>query len=91
MKATMIDARDNVAVVLGEVKKGDPIFFVRAGETGEITAQGDIPPYHKVACAFIPKGEPVVKYGEHIGLAAVDIPAGSHVHVHNVLSSREAL
>ena len=38
MKATMIDARDNVAVVLGEVKKGDPIFFVRAGETGEITA-----------------------------------------------------
>lgn len=91
MKAAMIDARDNVAVVLGEVKEGDPIVFVRAGETCEVTARGNIPPYHKIASTLIPKGEPVVKYGEHIGIAAEDIPAGSHVHVHNVLTHREAL
>lgn len=91
MKAAMIDARDNVAVVLGPVKKGDPISFFKGGAACEITAPGDVPPYHKIACAFIPKGAPVVKYGEHIGLAAQDIQPGSHVHVHNVLDNREAL
>ena len=29
-------------------------------------------------------GEPVRKYGEVIGFATADIPAGSHVHVHNL-------
>ncbi len=91
MKATVIDAKDNVAVVLGEVKKGDTVSFVKGDTACEITAPGDIPPYHKIASEFIPKGQPVVKYGEHIGLAAEDIQPGSHVHVHNVLSSREAL
>ena len=91
MKATVIDVKDNVAVVLGEVKKGDTISFVKGGKTYEITATGDVPPYHKIAYEFIPKGQPLVKYGEYIGLAAEDIQAGSHVHVHNVLNSREAL
>lgn len=91
MKATVIDAKDNVAVVLGEVKKGDTISFVKAGEAREVTATGDVPPYHKIASELIPKGQPVIKYGEHIGIATEDIQAGSHVHVHNVLSSREEL
>ncbi|MPM76868.1 hypothetical protein SDC9_123867 [bioreactor metagenome] len=91
MKATVIDARDNVAVVLGEVKKGDAGSFVKDGITYEITASSDVPTFHKIACAFIPKGQPVVKYGEHIGIAAEDIQLGSHVHVHNVLSKRESL
>lgn len=91
MKATVIDARDNVAVVLGEVKKGDLVSFVKGGIACEITASSDVPTYHKIASSFIPKGQPVVKYGEHIGIAAKDIPLGSHVHVHNVLSRRESL
>ncbi len=91
MKATVIDAKDNVAVVLGAVQKGDTITFRGAGIEGSITAQSDIPPYHKIARCDIPAGAPVIKYGEHIGLAACDIPAGTHVHVHNVLNNREAL
>lgn len=91
MKAILIDAKDNVAVVLGAVKKGDTISFVRGTAACEITAPGDVPVYHKIASAFIPQGQPVVKYGEHIGLAAADIQPGSHVHVHNVLSKRESL
>ena len=39
----------------------------------------------------IAKGEPVVKYGEHIGVAGADIRTGEHVHVHNVESHRETL
>ena len=39
----------------------------------------------------MPKGTEVVKYGEHIGLAACDIHVGEHVHVHNVQNHRENL
>ena len=53
MKATVIDAKDNVAVVLGEVKKGDTITWVKAGKTYEITAPCDIPVYHKIANELI--------------------------------------
>ena len=47
--------------------------------------------YHKVAIKEMPKGTEVVKYGEHIGLAACDIHVGEHVHVHNVQNHRENL
>ena len=33
-------------------------------------------------------GEPVVKYGSPIGTASADIAAGSHVHTHNLASTR---
>src|SRR5438874_6522912 len=39
---------------------------------------------HKLALRDIKKGEAVYKYGQIIGFASQDIPAGSHVHVHNV-------
>jgi altronate hydrolase len=39
---------------------------------------------HKIALRDIHKGEPVFKYGQIIGFANQNIPAGSHVHVHNV-------
>ena len=91
MKATVIDTKDNVAVVLGEVKKGEVITWVKDGKACEVTAPEDVPIYHKIANEFIPKGQPVVKYGEHIGLAAEDIQVGCHVHVHNVLNNRETL
>ena len=51
----------------------------------------DITIYHKLATRDIRKGEPVVKYGEHIGIASCDIKAGEHVHVHNVEGHRENL
>jgi altronate hydrolase len=39
---------------------------------------------HKIALSDIRKGEAIYKYGQIIGFASQDIPAGSHVHVHNV-------
>ena len=56
-----------------------------------IEAIDDVMIYHKVAIHAMKKGSPVVKYGEHIGLAAKDIQAGEHVHEHNVESHRENL
>ena len=43
-----------------------------------------IPMGHKVALTSIPAGEPVHKYGQIIGFATEEIPAGRHVHTHNV-------
>lgn len=44
-----------------------------------------IRPLHKVAIADIEEGGILRKYGQPIGLARGAIPAGSHVHVHNVV------
>lgn len=49
----------------------------------------DIPMYHKIARVPIKAGSEIIKYGEYIGEAECDIPAGSYVHTHNVLSIRE--
>ncbi|AEC01289.1 UxaA family hydrolase [Parasphaerochaeta coccoides] len=50
----------------------------------DITLLSDIPAGHKVALVDIPKGGKVIKYGYPIGGAKEDIPAGSHIHTHNV-------
>ena len=89
MKTIQINPDDNVAVAIEPIAKGDRL-EARGADLG-VTAKSDITIYHKVAIRDIPKGEPVVKYGEHIGLAAEDIPAGTHVHTHNVENHREAL
>ena len=75
-KCLRITPRDNVAVAL------EPL---SAGETVEgLTLRTDVPAGHKVALEDIPAGQPVIKYGFPIGSAKEDIPAGSHVHVHNL-------
>ena len=38
---------------------------------------------HKYALRDIKKGENIIKYGNPIGHATEDIPAGAHVHTHN--------
>ena len=43
-----------------------------------------VPFGHKLATRFIAAGEPVLKYGQAIGAATRDIPAGAHVHVQNL-------
>lgn len=42
---------------------------------------------HKYAIAPIKKGENVIKYGNPIGHATVDIAVGEHVHTHNVATN----
>ena len=90
--AMIIDAKDNVAVVVEPITAGDIVFWEDPnGEKKQLAAQTDVPIYHKIAIRPILCGEKIVKYGEHIGEAACDIPAGTHVHVDNVRSVREEL
>lgn len=84
-----IDDRDNVATlfcsapVLCQVEVVD-----RQGRRANVTVADDIPYGHKIALQPVRKGEPIIKYGEQIGIATEDIAVGQHVHVHNVESTR---
>lgn len=49
-----------------------------------LSPAGDIPAGHKRALSDIPKGSPVIKYGNPIGYAKENISKGDWVHVHNV-------
>ena len=89
--AMIIDAKDNVAVAIEPIAKGDNAVYVCEGREVSLPVLEDITIYHKLATRDIAKGEPVVKYGEHIGVASCDIKAGEHVHVHNVEGHRENL
>lgn len=89
--AMIIDAKDNVVVAIEPIAKGDTVTYACGGEEKSFTALEDVTIYHKLAARDIAKGEPVVKYGEHIGVTGADIRTGEHVHVHNVESHREAL
>lgn len=91
LNAMIVEPQDNVVVAIEPITKGDTVTYTCQGETKTLTAVEDITIYHKLAARDITKGEPIVKYGEHIGLAAVDIKAGEHVHCHNLEEHRENL
>ncbi len=74
-----IHPADNVAVALRDLSAGEAV----AG----VAVRDPVLAGHKLAVADIPAGAPVVKYGRAIGVARVDVSAGSHVHVHNVASA----
>jgi altronate dehydratase len=82
--ALVISARDNVATALEALITGRTLSLGAV----EVTVHEPIPAGHKISLAFIAAGQPVIKYGSPIGLASADIPAGAHVHTHNVASSR---
>ena len=80
MKGIRIHPDDNVAVALEDLRKGETLTL----DSVSVTAIEDIARGHKIALRDIKEGEPVVKYGNPIGLARADIPAGAWAHVHNV-------
>ena len=91
LNGMIVEPVDNVVVAIEPVKKGETVTYMCAGEEKRLTAAEDITIYHKLAACDIAKGQPIVKYGEHIGLAARDIKAGEHVHCHNLEEHRENL
>lgn len=76
--------KDNVAVVLEDVKPG----LVMGLDGADITIGDEIPYGHKIALSDIAAGEKVYKYGEPVARCIKDIKKGEWVHVHNVESIR---
>jgi len=87
-KAILIDTKDNVATAFQDLSKGDSVTVALEGRETTVTLAQDIPFGHKVALSPIATHEPVIKYGEAIGLATQPIDAGQHVHVHNMESQK---
>lgn len=83
-KVIVIAARDNVATALEPLAAGQTI----DANGRQITVREPIASGHKIALTAIGSGENVVKYGNPIGTATVDIALGTHVHVHNLASTR---
>lgn len=75
---------DNVGTSVEDLAAGD---IVRIGERQVRTGE-PIPFGHKIALLSISAGDPILKYGESIGVARGDIAQGACVHVHNVESQR---
>jgi altronate hydrolase len=78
--AVHLRPEDNVAVAARHLPAGQEVRV--DGHTVILTARVGMG--HKLALRPIRKGEPILKYGQVIGFATTDVPAGSHVHVHNV-------
>ncbi len=86
-RAIRVEPVDNVAVVVQDTRRGDPVDF---GE-GTVAAAQDIPLGHKIALSSIAKGDFAVKYGVPIGRASTAINAGDHVHSQNIDDVTEEL
>jgi len=85
-KVLVIHRNDNVGVALVTLKKNEEI---KGQENGPLLkAAEEIPFGFKIALKPIKKNDPVIKYGETIGIASKDIDTGVKVHIHNCESRR---
>ncbi len=73
-----LHAEDNIVIALGDLPAG----VMPEGLSAPLREPA--PRGHKIAAVAIPKGAAVVRYGQTIGQATQDIPAGGHVHTHNL-------
>lgn len=89
--ALMIDLKDNVATSLRQLETGVEIDVGTPNGCTALTPIEPIPLCHKIALVALKAGDPVVKYGEPIGVMLTDVAAGSLVHCHNMKSRRAAL
>ena len=84
-KAIIADPRDNVATARVEIEAS---VVLSRDSREDIAVRESIPFGHKLALEQIPRGEPVFKYGQRIGVATRDISEGELVHVHNLSGER---
>jgi hypothetical protein len=65
---------DPVVVALRDFAPGEAVGI------GSVQTQGPIPKGHKIAVAPLRKNQPVLKFGQVIGVATREIAPGEHVH-----------
>jgi altronate hydrolase len=78
--AVHLRPEDNVAVAARDLPAGLTVEY----QGRRITLERRVGLGHKLALRDIAAGEAVLKYGQIIGFAGEPIPAGGHVHTHNV-------
>jgi altronate dehydratase len=78
--AIRLHPEDDVEIALADLRPG-------AVTASGVTVTEPVPRGHKVAVHPIAPGALVRRYGQIIGAATVEIPAGAHVHVQNLAMS----
>ena len=84
--AVLLHPRDNVAIARVPLNRNVLLLLPPeiAGDQPCITVTQRILSGHKVALRAIDVGQPILRYGSIIGYATQPIPAGAHVHSHNL-------
>ncbi len=88
--ALIHDPKDDVAVVVVDIKKGDTVSAVtlEGKAVAKVTAIEDIPLGHKIAMRDMAAGKKVIKYDRGVGVVYKDIKQGAHVHTQNIKTER---
>lgn len=83
-------AEDTVGIVIYPVNAGSEIAVkdIATDEKLCLTVLENIPIFHKIALSDMTEGQDVIEYGQIIGRATADIPAGSYVHIHNIRTKK---
>src|SRR3569623_1032468 len=76
-RTLLLNPKDNVTVALATLDVG--------AETGQgsLRTTKRVPRGHKFTVRPVQAGEAIVKFGQIIGFAKADLPAGEWVHEHN--------
>ncbi|MGE7760032.1 UxaA family hydrolase [Peribacillus sp. NPDC097895] len=87
-KTLYLSNKDSVAVALAEIPENTSVVVMAGQEEFVVSVLEPIRFGHKFAVRDIDQGADIIKYGEVIGAASAFIPAGAHVHVHNLEGKR---
>ena len=80
VSAVFLHPDDNICVAARLIPSGSEV----AAGAYTVRAAADVRLGHKMAVRDIPRGEPVLKYGQVIGYATANISPGDWVHTHNL-------
>ena len=83
MRYIKINAADNVAVALTDLKAGERVF--------DLTLATDVPAGHKFTLCPLSEGQDVIKYGFPIGHITVSVSAGSHIDHNHIRTNLTGL
>ncbi|MDZ4820728.1 MAG: altronate dehydratase family protein [Planctomycetota bacterium] len=78
--AVLLSDVDNLCVAARDLQEGESVEIAGI----RITMREPVRAGHKVALCDIAVGQPVLKFGQPIGLATQAIRAGEWIHVHNI-------
>jgi len=78
----LMSPEDNCLIARHDLQAGRAVVI----DGATVVLPGDVRLGHKVARRHLRAGDKVVRYGAIIGTAQADIPAGAHIHTHNLES-----
>ncbi|PCE64773.1 altronate hydrolase [Sediminicola luteus] len=81
----VLDPKDNVGVALFDLQKGDTVTYNKT----EIEIQETIPAKHKFALSALPKGAPMIMYGQCVGELKFDMAPGARLYPETVTNKTE--